>query len=195
MIAFIVDAKFDLAKAVLTIGTAKENQAVIPFGSSGKTVTLAPIKPTLTGTIVLTGMAKMDFTGADLSFDNVRNHREEDAGNQRLVAQFGVTGLGDTCCITSSTFSVKLPDGTASAAEREDPCCGVPPNGTTKPDNSVELVFKKADGSYDLIAAEKVAGNPVTGDLMFTITNGSSSGGSSSGGGSSPGANPTPSGH
>jgi hypothetical protein len=195
VIAFSVDNKFDLAKAVLTVGSAKTNQAVIPFGTSGKLVSLAPIKVPITGSLVLPGLYKLDVTGGDLSYDNPTNHQEEDAGSQLLVVHFSRTALVDTCCITAGQFSLKVPDGTAVAADRVEECCGIGTAGTTKSDQFLTLVIKKADGSYDLIAKEKVRDVDEQADVMFTITNGTGSGSSGSGGGSGGGASPTPSGH
>jgi hypothetical protein len=193
VIAFTVDNKFDLGKAVMTVGDASHNQAIVPFGTSGNLVTLAPIKVTMTGSVVLQGLYKLDVTGGDLSYDNPLNHQEEDAGNQLLVVHFSKTALVDTCCITAQQFSLKLPDGTAVAADRVEECCGIGTTGTTKADQYVTFVFKKGDGSYDMIAKEKVQGTDVQGDLAFTITN--SAGGSASPGGSGGGTNPTPSSH
>jgi hypothetical protein len=192
VIAFSVDNKFDLAKAVMTVGSGQFNQAVIPLGQSGKLVSLAPIKVAITGSLVLPMLYKLDVTGGDLSYDNPLNHQEEDAGSQLLVVHFTKTALVDTCCITAQQFSVKLPDGTAVAADRVEECCGIGATGTTKPDQYVTFVFKKADGSYDLIAKEKVQDTQEQADAMFTITNGT---GSASGGGSGGGSSPTPSGH
>lgn len=188
VIAFMVDNKFDLAKSVLTVGSAQHNQAIIPFGTSGHLVSLAPLKVTITGSLVLQGLYKLDITGGDLSYDNPVNHAEEDAGSQRLVVHFSRTALVDTCCISASQFSLKLPDGTAAAADRVEECCGIGTAGTTKPDQFVTFVFKKADGSYDLIAKEKVQDTEVQADVPFTINN-------SAAGGSSGGASPSPSGH
>jgi hypothetical protein len=196
VIAFMVDNKFDLAKAVMTVGSAQHNQAIIPFGTGGHLVSLAPIRVPITGSLVLPGLYKLDVTGGDLSYDNPTNHQEEDAGNQLLVVHFSRTALVDTCCITAGQFSLKLPDGTAAAADRVEECCGIGTAGTTKPDQFVTFVFKKADGSYDVIAKEKVNDAQEQADVPFTITN--SAGGTASpgsGSGSGGGASPSPSGH
>jgi hypothetical protein len=195
-LAFFVDNKFDLAKSVMTVGSAQYNQAIIPFGTSGSLISLAPIKVPVTGSLVMPGLYKLDITGGDLAYDNSANHSEENAGEQLLVVHFSRTALVDTCCISASQFSLKLPDGTAVAADRVEECCGIGTAGTTKPDQLVTFVFKKADGSYDMISKEKVQGNDVQADVAFTITNGSGAGASpGSGGSSGGGANPTPSGH
>ena len=190
VIAFSVDNKFDLAKAVLTVGSAQHNQAVIPFGTGGHLVALAPIKVAISGSLVLQGLYKLDVTGGDLSYDNPLNHQEEDAGSQLLVVHFSRTALVDTCCISAGQFSLKLPDGTAAAADRVEECCGIGTAGTTKPDQFVTFVFKKADGNYDLIAKEKVQDTQEQADAPFTINNSAAGGSSGSGG-----ASPSPSGH
>jgi len=197
VIAFSVDNKFDLAKAVMTVGSGQFNQAVIPLGQSGKLVSLAPIKVAITGSLVLPMLYKLDVTGGDLSYDNPLNHQEEDAGSQLLVVHFSRTALVDTCCISAGQFSLKLPDGTAAAADRVEECCGIGTAGTTKPDQFVTFVFKKADGSYDLMAKEKVNDAQEQADVPFTITNSSGGGSASpgSGSGSGGGASPSPSGH
>jgi hypothetical protein len=186
VIAILVDNKFDLARAVMTVGSAQHNQAVIPFGTGGHLVSLAPVKVAITGSLNLPGLYKLDVTGGDLSYDNPANHQEEDAGNQLLVVHFSRTALVDTCCITAGQFSMKLPDGTAAAADRVEECCGIGTAGTTKPDQFVTFVFKKADGSYDMIAKEKVQDTEEKADLPFTITNSAGGGG---------GASPSPSAH
>ena len=206
VIAFQVDNKFELAHAVLTVGNAKTNQATIPFGSDGQLVSLAPIKVVITGSLTLQGLYKLDITGGDLSYDKLSNHQEEDAGNQQLIVHFSRTALTDTCCISANQFSLKLPDGTAVAADNLEECCSIGTTGTTKPDQLVTFIFKKADGNYDLIGKEKVHEVVEQANIPFTITNGTG-GGASPGLGSSPGAgaspsassgsapNPTPSGH
>jgi hypothetical protein len=191
VIAFLVDSKFDLGKAVMTVGSAQYNQAVVPFGTAGQLISLAPSKVAVTGSLVLPMLYKLDITGADLSYDNPLNHQEENAGSQLLVVHFSRTALVDTCCISAGQFSLKLPDGTAAAADRVEECCGIGTAGTTKPDQFVTFVFKKADGNYDLIAKEKVQDTQEQADAPFTINN-SAAGGSAGGSG---GASPSPSGH
>jgi len=153
-------------------------------------VALAPIKVAISGSLVLQGLYKLDVTGGDLSYDNPLNHQEEDAGSQLLVVHFSRTALVDTCCISAGQFSLKLPDGTAAAADRVEECCGIGTAGTTKPDQFVTFVFKKADGNYDLIAKEKVQDTQEQADAPFTINNSAAGGSSGSGG-----ASPSPSGH
>jgi hypothetical protein len=178
VIALVTDEKFNLDDAVLTIGNAAGNQAVAPLGSKGKLVDLKPRQLTVTGSITLPDEATLTFTGATLSYDNPASHREEDKDNQLLTLKFSVLGTGtSSCCLNRDTYSLKIPDGTAIAADSED--SAVPTKGTTKADQNVEFIIKSpVEGDYDLIVKGKTEG--VTGDLKFTIT----AAGSASGGGS-----------
>lgn len=192
IIAVVTDEKFNLDDAVLTIGNATGNQAMVPLGSKGKLVDLKPRQLTVTGSVTLPDEATLTFTGATLSYDNPASHTEMDKDSQLLTFKFSVLGSGNSsCCLGRGSYSLKIPDGTAIAADSEDST--VPPKGTTKADQNAEFIIKlPVEGDYDLIVKGSTEG--VTGDLKFTITAASSS----SGGGSTttqPSASGSASGH
>jgi hypothetical protein len=198
VIAFTVDDKFNLDDAVLTVGDASTNQAVVPLGSKGTLVSLQPRSLPLAGAITQAGEYSLNVTGGSLSFDNPDGHRTEDAGMALLVIKFSITGTGDHgCCIGTTEWSLKIPDGTAVPADTQVLDGGIPPKGTTKSGASVEFLVKlPAEGAYDAIV-KSVNTTGQSGDLAFTVTavgSGGSAPGTTQG---SPGATPgsTPSSH
>jgi len=204
-IAFQVDDKFNLNRAVLLVGSANFDQATIPLGSSGKYVSLEPQKVAVTGTVVLPDAFTLAVSGGDLSYDDPRRHEERKPGDVNLVLHFSLTSSKDNvCCFSSDNASLKLPDGTATVATSAN-SISIGPKGNTTPDNFAAFVFKGADGSYDFIVKGKYGADSADeqADLPFTITLGQSgatpSPSGSPGSAGSPGPadspQPTPSGH
>ncbi len=174
VIAFNVDEKFRLADAVLLVGNARDNQASVPLGNSGKYVSLEPQKVAANGTLALPNAFTLAVSGGDLSYDNPKRHEEEKAGDVSLVLHFSITGIKETCCFGSDNNDLKLPDGTATVSA--DASNGIPPKDTTKPDQYAEFVFKGVSGSYDYIVKGKYGpdNSDEQADLPITITLGQS---------------------
>jgi len=132
----------------------------------------------------------MAVSGGQLSYDDPRNHQEQKVGDVLLAVTFAVTGLKDSdCCLATENLILKLPDGTAVAAQRNS-TPSIPGKGLTTPDETAEWVFKAADGAYDMIVKGKYGDKNADqqGDLPFTLTLGvsASAAGSPAVGGSFP---------
>jgi hypothetical protein len=184
---FAADAKFNLDDAIMTVGEASTNQAVIPLGSKGSLVNLAPRNLSITGAITMPADFTLNFTGAALSYDVPEDADPLNTGIQLLKLNFSITGTGDHgCCLSRDDFSLKVPDGTAISASKLSNSGGIPPKGTTKQDLFVEFQLKApVEGAYDMVVNGNATG--ATGDLPFTIT----PGGSNSGTGSNTGPQPS----
>lgn len=199
VISFATDDKFNLDDAVLTVGDADTNQAVVPLGRSGTLKALEPRKLTLSGAVNQANEYTLNITGGILSYDDPATHREENAGMALVTLIYSVTGVGTSeCCISRDLVSLKVPDGTAVAAEEIVPGAGLPPKGTTRQGDMVSFLVKTPpEGAYDAIFKSYLTTGQ-SADLAFTITPAGATGG---GTGSTPGASPggatgaTPSSH
>lgn len=205
VIAFKVDDKFQLNNSVLLVGNASFNQGQVPLGKSGKYISLEPQKVAISGTITVPDAFILAVSGGDLSYDNLKKHVEQKAGDVMLTAHYAITSNRDsTCCFSSDNAILQLPDGTAIAATRSNGY-EIPGKGLTTADQFVEWTFKAASGSYDFIAKGKYGpkNTDQQADLPFTIQIGVSAtaSGTPPAGGTLPspsdngGAQPTPSGH
>ena len=203
-IAFYIDDKFSLNKAILLVGNPRYNQAQVPLGSTGKYTSLEPQKVAMSGTINLPGAFTLAVSGGDLAYDDLKSHQQKKAGEVHLTAHFAATGDRDgVCCLSTDNLILKLPDGTALAATRNS-TYSLPGKGLTTADETAEWVFKAADGAFDMIVKGKYGAKNTDeqADLAFNITVGvsASSSGPPPAGGSFPspsdgGVQPTPSGH
>jgi hypothetical protein len=195
VISFATDAKFSLDDAVLTVGEATANRAIVPLGKTGTLKSLQPRKLTLTGAVNQAGEYTLNITGGTLSYDDPDRHHEEEPGQALLTITYSVTTTGTfTCCISPSKTTLKLPDGTSVAAQDIAPTTSIPVKGTTRQgDTATFLVKVPAEGAYDAVfASNHTAGQ--TADLAFTITpEGATGSGTGTTTGTSPGS--TPSGH
>lgn len=205
VIAFVVDDKFQLNNSMLLVGNARFNQGQVPLGKSGKYVSLEPQKVAISGTITVPDAFTLAISGGDLSYDSLKQHIEQKAGEVMLISHYAITGNRDsTCCFGPENAILKLPDGTAIAATRASGYA-LPGKGLTTPDQFIEWTFKAASGSYDMIVKGKYGPNNTDqqADLPFTVEIGTSAAASGTppAGGSFPapsdtgGAQPTPSGH
>ncbi|MEA2646241.1 MAG: hypothetical protein QOE92_1324 [Chloroflexota bacterium] len=187
-IAWVADDKFNLDDAILTVGDANTNQAVVPLGSKGSLVSLAPRILSITGAITLPSDFTLNVTGGALTYDIPENADQLDTGVELLTLFYSITGTGTHgCCVGTDSFSLKVPDGTAVASTKVDPTSIIPGKGITKQDQRVEFQIKEpVEGSYDMVVQGSDEG--VNADLQFTIT----AGGSSSGGSTT--TSPAPSG-
>ncbi|MFN2462405.1 MAG: hypothetical protein ABR573_00700 [Candidatus Dormibacteria bacterium] len=171
VIAFFIDDKFSLSSAVLLVGNARNNQAQLPLGKTGKTITLEPQKVAISGTINA-GAFSAAVSGGTLAYDDPKRHQEEKAGDAALTVNFAVTGTSDRyAALSTENLVLKLPDGTAVAATRNS-TYAVPGKGLTTPDETAEWTFKATDGAYDMIIKGKYGANDADqqADLPFNIT-------------------------
>lgn len=176
LIVFNADDKFDLSKAVLLVGNANFNQAMVPLGKSGKLVALEPQKVAVNGTVNVPDAFTLAVSGGDLTYDNAKQHVQQKAGDVNVKLHFSLTSNRDNVSsFSSDNANLKLPDGTATVATNGS-CCTIGPKGTTTPDDFVDFVFKGADGAYDFIVKGKYSATftEEQADLPFNITLGQS---------------------
>ena len=159
----ITDKELDpdtIKDAVLTIGGAQENQAVVPFGSKGEAVELADVQVDLTASLDAAG-TKVDFADAAASYS--RNGRLMPADTASLTVEVtlspaGVDGLGENW--TGKDFSLTVPDGTSVLGDGVN--AAVYP--TTAP-NKAMLTFDVGTplkGTYELTLEKAEEGTPST---------------------------------
>jgi hypothetical protein len=173
LISIYVDDKFAIESAVLTIGQAKYNQAVVPLGKTGKLVSLEPRQLTISGTLVVGESFTMNMTSGEMRADTVLYHREQLAGYRSLNLTFSVTRTGDNgSYLDASNVALKLPDGTAVAPEVSS-YGSLPPKGTTETGRAAGFKVKApADGNYTLIVKGKFGAKraDVQVEFPFTVT-------------------------
>lgn len=193
VISFNTDAKFSLDDAILTVGEATANRAIVPLGKTGTLTSLQPRKLTLSGAVNQANEYTLNVTGGTLSYDDPDRHHEEEPGQGLLTITYSVTTTGTfTCCITPAKTTLKIPDGTSVAAQDITPTTSIPVKGTTRQgDTAAFLVKVPAEGAYDAVFASNHTPGQ-TADLAFTITpEGASSGGTGGTTGNSPGSTPS----
>jgi len=132
---FDVDDAFTFDGAVLTVGFAEHQQAVVPFDAIGEAVTLEPTVFDVTGH-ASAGAIAVDLTGAELRADVPEEHGQIAAGSEALTIGFDVTNhgsyAGGFAFSYSGNLALELPDGTTIAAD--DGPIELLALGTTLPD-------------------------------------------------------------
>jgi hypothetical protein len=110
---------FDLENAELVFGDGTLNQARVPLGGEGETVTLAPLDIT-PGAAGQAGELTITVTSGQLHYGDTYNHWQEAAGDGLLVVEFTLT-VGAGLDQPGGTFfggehiRLILPDGTSLA--------------------------------------------------------------------------------
>lgn len=151
--AFEVDGAFTFDDAVLTIGLAENNQAVIPLGGSGEAVTLEPGSLSVEGE-TKAGVIRLELTGGELRADIPERHGQIERGSLALTLDFDVSNLGSYAGGFAFTYgnnlALELPDGTTIAAE--DGPIELLSLGTTLPGQHVRFtVPDPPEGTYALV--------------------------------------------
>ncbi len=181
VIAFITDPGIDLENAVLLVGKSTNEQASVPFGSSGELISLEPQELTFSG-MVTVGALTMTADGGEVRADLPDVHSSATKGMKVLTLRFSVAvGSGIQLgqgALTSENILLKLPDGTV-ARVRSDGRSGVSEllqgkEGTTIDDLSVRFDIDDpvaGEGQYALQLKGKFGpgGAEVEGELPFTI--------------------------
>lgn len=152
-LVFDVDEAFKFEGAVLTIGLAENQQAVVPFEATDETVTLEPAPFELSGD-TSAGAIAVDLIGAELRADVPEEHGQVEAGYQALTIGFDVTNhgsyAGGFAFSYGSNLALELPDGTTIAAD--DGPIELLTLGTTLPDQWVRFtVPEPAAGEYRFV--------------------------------------------
>ena len=169
-IPFAVDESFSFDDAVLTIGLAENNQAVIPLGGTGEAVTLEPTTLLVTGT-ASGGEVTVEVQGGELRADVPEEHSEIAKGHLALTLDFAATYTGDFAggyaFAYSGNLALRLPDGTTVAPD-EGPI-ELLRAGTTLPDVSVRFTVNDPPaGTYALVVIDTVM-EDARGELEFEI--------------------------
>ena len=152
-LAFDVDDAFTFEGAVLTVGLAEHQQAVVPFDASTAAVTLEPTSFDLAGD-VSSGAIAATLTGAELRADVPAEHGQIEVGYQALTIGFDVTNhgsyAGGFAFSYGGNLALELPDGTTIAAD--DGPIELLTLGTTLPDQSVRFTIPEpATGQYRFV--------------------------------------------
>jgi hypothetical protein len=178
---FDVNDDFVFDDAVLRIGNAQNNQAIIPIGADAteELVTLEPQEVAVAGTIVA-GAVTVNVEGAEVRTDLPDAHSITEKDSTTITIRFSVSpaagiqiGQG---VFQDPNVALRLPDGTA-AAVRSDGRSGVNEllqgkEGTTIPDLSVRFeIPAPAAGDYAFIVRGKYGpgGADAEGELVFTV--------------------------
>jgi hypothetical protein len=201
-VVFVINNRFSLSDAVLTVGSARMEQAMVPLGKS--TAGYASQEPQpfpLSGNLTV-GSMTLSMTGGVFAADK-DYYNDADAGHLVLTVKYSATRTKEKGrnAMSADVFFLKLPDGTAVPA-LDGSSSPALPAGTTKQDLIVRFDVKKpVDGAYDLVVKGPFGDtyDTVQGDLQFNVSLGS--GGTQpspsvpSSDAFSPQAQPTPSGH
>ncbi len=150
---FDVDEVFTFDDAVLTIGLAENNQAVIPLGGTGEAVTLEPRSLQLEGE-TRAGALGIALTGGELRADVPETHQQIERGSLALTLDFDVSNMGSYeggfAFAFGNNLALELPDGTTIAAG--DGPIELLRLGTTLPDQRVRFtVPDPPEGRYALV--------------------------------------------
>ncbi|HUF52575.1 MAG TPA: hypothetical protein VMR52_02225 [Dehalococcoidia bacterium] len=173
---FRVPEGFTLDDAYLLVGDGGEQQARVPLGpGGGELIALEPSEPPLSGTIS-TSLVDLDFTSAELRYDDPVNHQQVDDEKQALTLNFDATSRrSGNWSIFAQEFSLTLPSGSTIAVDGIL-LPGLPGSdaGLTTPDNYVRfLVDDPAEGDYVLnfLPSDRwyAEGEPTEYNLEFTL--------------------------
>ena len=166
-LSFSVDDRFRFDDAVLTIGATDHHQAVIPLGTTGQLIDLAPIRIDLGG-FVNAGGLKATVTGGELRADVARSHLELDRTQEALFLSMDIawTGTGNYI-LGRNNFGLVLPGGNQVTAD-EGPIDVLNPGATRSNETVRFTVPEPASGSYALVVRDPTASRP-PGELAFLM--------------------------
>ena len=172
------DDKFNLDDAVVTVGTAKTNQAFVPLGRTGKLVDLKPVPLNTSGTLALAGAYTVNVVSGTFSYDQPLRHVEMDAGSGFITLGESITGDADRrASFGPTSATLKVPTGIVITADDVTPCCTAPVKGTTMTDGAITFFIKAPlDGAYTLVVKTKAGPTQteVMAEFPFNITVGGS---------------------
>lgn len=173
--AFVVEPSFSFDDAVLTVGSAENNQATIPLGDEGELVTNEPVPITSTpsGTA---GQFTVQVKGGELRFDDPDAHRALEDGKTLIALDFDLTRTGgqiNTNFSGSSNLALQLPDGTQVTVLRDGKSN---PNELVAPDETLRDLTVRFEGDipyagdYALILKYDGTDGPAEAEIPFTVT-------------------------
>jgi hypothetical protein len=167
-LSFSVDEHFRFNGAFLVIGAPDHHQAVIPLGSTGLFIDLAPVRLAAAGP-VNAGNLKATVTGGEVRDDVARSHLELDRSQEALFLSFDVAWTGaSNYTLGRDSFALALPNGSQVTAD-EGPIDVLNP-GATRTNETVRFTVPwPATGAYALIVRDPTANRP-PGELPFVVT-------------------------
>jgi hypothetical protein len=152
VLAFVVDERFTLADAVLTIGASDERQAVVPLGRPANVVALEPKAMAATGKATDGEFLYATVEGAEVRADDPDRHAEARAGYEFIRVRYSATNTGPGLLTMLYGFANRLvlPDGSSVSTVGS---CGNPqldpgPFGTARGGESCFEVPSPATGKY-----------------------------------------------
>jgi hypothetical protein len=166
-LTFSVDDLFAFDNATLTIGATGHHQAVVPLGSKGQLIDLAPIRVGLNGSVTA-GNLKATVTGGELRADVAKSHLELDRGKEALFLSTDIAWSGTgSSTLGRNNFVLVLPNGSQLTAD-EAPIDVLNP-GATRSNGTVRFtVPQPASGSYQLIVRDPTV-TGAQGELPFVM--------------------------
>jgi hypothetical protein len=166
-LTFSVDDRFTFDGAVVTIGAPDHHQAVIPLGTTGPFINLAPARVSVTGP-VSAGTLKGNVTGGELRADVERSHLELDRTQEALFLSLDVNWTGNgNYTLSRDNFALLLPTGSQVTAD-EAPIDVLNP-GATRTNETVRFtVPEPTSGFYAFLLRDPTANRP-PGELPFVI--------------------------
>jgi hypothetical protein len=156
-LAFRVADSFTFDDAVLTLGLASNQQAVVPLtATAGEAVTLEPVPVTLAGS-GNAGDLKLDLTDAEVRADSPWKHGQQDDGSLILTVGYAATftsGFAGGFAFTGENVALKLPDGTTVGVIQDGQSQSlelIGPKSTVKDQFSRFEIADPAAGQYALL--------------------------------------------
>ena len=157
LLAFAVEDTFTFDDAVLTLGRAGNQQAVVPLTAmAGEAVTLAPVAITATGS-GQAGDIRIDLDGGELRADSPWSHGQMEEGSFVLTMTYSATfdsGFAGGFAFTAENVALRLPDGTTVGVIQDGRSQSIEligPNSTVKDLFSRFEIDDPAAGAYTFL--------------------------------------------
>ncbi|TCO60905.1 hypothetical protein [Actinocrispum wychmicini] len=172
-VSFAVDNKFRLEQAVLTLGRAADQQAVVPLGDTGTLIAHHPVAVGVQAKLNVTDSLDnitTTVTAAEVRADVPEKHSEAPAKKVYLRLTYDLTTVGAwTTSYLGSNFSLTLPSG-LSVVTAVSPIDAVSGDNSRTGVYAYFLVDDPAQGSYTLtLKSEKQTPTSTTFVLPDTV--------------------------
>jgi hypothetical protein len=158
VIAIEVDERFDLSKAVLTVGAPRTRQAVVPLGRADGLISLEPRRVTISGRAYPNDRKDVfiTVTGGEVRADDPTGLEQAPAGQEFVLISFSATndGAAGMTYVFDRDLTLVKPDGTkagdAGSCSRAQ--VHVQPHATvTPPGPACFAVPAPATGTYRFV--------------------------------------------
>lgn len=167
VIAIVVDDRFDLAEAVLTVGEPRSRQAVVPLARPEGLISLEPRSITVRGRAYPEGRKDVfvTVTSGEVRADDPANLAQAPAGQEYVFISFTATNDGPAgmTYVFDRDLSLVLPDGgkAGNAGSCSRAQVHVQPNATVAPDGpACFAVPAPATGAYRFVWDNKESEGP-----------------------------------